>query len=257
MLKNVDLYYFSPTGGTKKVALMFAKGLAKKVNLINLGDKKVLKEPESDLIVVAAPVFGGRIPALVSDKIRTLDAAGKKAVSLVVYGTRAYEDALLELNDALKDIQVQIIASGDFVAQHSIVSEVGKGRPDNKDIEEIKTFAKNVLDKMEDRNNDNDTEKEIKVPGSRPYKTAMKITDTPISTSRCTLCGTCEEACPTGAIYIDGNELTTDLRKCILCMACTYVCPEDARVLQKKLQESDDEMLKPLIWIYRENETFL
>ncbi len=175
---------------------------------------------------------------------------------MVVYGTRAYEDALLELNDALRESHFQIIASGDFVAQHSIVPDVGKGRPDSRDIEEIRAFADHVLDKIGRLEQEGAEEKEIKVPGSRPYKTAMKITDTPISTSSCTLCGRCAEVCPTGAIYIDGNELTTDVRKCILCMSCTHVCPENARVLPKALQEGDDKMLSPLIGVYRENETF-
>ena len=39
MKKEVMLYYFSPTGGTKKVGESFCAGLAEKTQAINLGMK--------------------------------------------------------------------------------------------------------------------------------------------------------------------------------------------------------------------------
>ena len=68
MLKTVDFYYFSPTGGTKKAGDVLASELARVVNKVNLAEKTI-NTPQSDVVVVAAPVFGGRIPAIVSDKI--------------------------------------------------------------------------------------------------------------------------------------------------------------------------------------------
>ena len=71
MLKAVDFYYFSPTGGTEKVGKAIASAVAETVNAINLAEK-IVNAPSSDVGVVAAPVFSGRIPAIVADKIAAL-----------------------------------------------------------------------------------------------------------------------------------------------------------------------------------------
>ena len=142
MLHKISLYYFSPTGGTKKAGETFCQEMAGKVEVIDLGvPKQTVREPEGEVVVFAAPVFGGRIPKLVTDKIRKLHGNGKRAVTLAVYGTRAYEDALLELNRAVEGQGFQVAASAALIARHSIVPEVGAGRPDEKDQEEIRDFA--------------------------------------------------------------------------------------------------------------------
>lgn len=250
MLNQTDLYYFSPTGGTKKVGYEFAQAVSKKVKLIDLaGDCN--SSMESDLTIIAVPVFGGRIPAISSERIRSLQGAGKKAVTLVVYGNRAYEDALLELNDSVREGGFEIVASGAFIAQHSIVPEVGRGRPDAKDKEEIRAFAQKVIERME-----SGVKKEIIVPGNFPYKAEMNQSATPISLPSCSLCEKCAIVCPVNAIHIQ-ETVVTDSEKCILCMACTSVCPEHARVLPDALREGTEKMLSAFKTVRRENETFL
>ena len=163
MSDKMEVYYFSPTGGTKKVSDIFAAAIGKEVIWHDLGDKQTLAEkPQGELIVVAAPVFAGRIPSVVREKIKTLAGKGKQAVTIAVYGNRAYEDALLEMNDILIQGGFTVIASAAFVAQHSIVPEVGAGRPDAEDIKEIRTFAKAVRSSTSAEN--------VHVPGNLPYK---------------------------------------------------------------------------------------
>lgn len=109
----------------------------------DLSDKKSpLSTPEGGLSIIALPVFGGRIPAFVAEKLKHIRAEKKKAATIVVYGNRAYEDALLELNNIAEESGFEIVASGAFVAQHSMCPEVGEGRPDEKDFEDIKTLGK-------------------------------------------------------------------------------------------------------------------
>ena len=121
MLDTVALYYFSPTGGTEKVGMQFAETIAEKVVAFNLGDKKQdLQDAAADLTVVAMPVFAGRIPAIAAEKMQQLDGHGRKAVTIVVYGNRAYDDALLELNDTMMAGGYEIVASAAFIAGHSI-----------------------------------------------------------------------------------------------------------------------------------------
>lgn len=253
MLDKVDLYYFSPTGGTKKAGEILAEAMAEKVSLFDLGDRKAMKETdEGDAAIAAVPVFGGRIPAVASEKLKTLKGNGKKAVTIVVYGNRAYEDALLELNDVMKGAGYEIAASAAFVAQHSMAPEVGAGRPDEKDAEEIRAFAGQILAKLEKR----DTE-EIKVPGNHPYKPISSMAVTPMSLPSCNACGQCAEVCPTGAIQIKNGAVTTETEKCCLCMACVHGCPQSARILPPPLKEKMEKMLGALKGVRRENEIFI
>lgn len=136
----MEVYYFSPTGGTKKVSSIFADAMEKEVIWHDLGSKEpMMEKPEGEMTVVASPVFGGRIPSVVREKIEKFSGTGKKAVTIAVYGNRAYEDALLEMNDILTKCGFTVIASGAFVAQHSMAPEIGAGRPDGEDEKAIQT----------------------------------------------------------------------------------------------------------------------
>lgn len=250
MSEKMEVYCFSPTGGTKKVTQIFVDAMAGEARWYNLGGKEPLQqEATAEYTVFAAPVFGGRIPSVAREKMKALQGAGKKAVTLAVYGNRAYEDALLEMNDLLTANGFTVVASGAFVAQHSMAPQVGVGRPDQQDAQEIRDFAKAVLSKKEST--------AVQVPGNRPYKPEMKVPCTPISRSGCTRCGACAKACPTDAITITAKGITTDKQKCILCMACTHACPEHARILPPPVQGMMDLMLGKLKKVRNKNELFL
>lgn len=252
MLNKVDFYYFSPTGGTKKTGEILAGEISASVEPADLGEKKELRAPGGEASVIAVPVFGGRIPALTAEKLQKLNGAGKKAVTVVVYGTRAYEDALLELNDIILGCGFQVIASGAFAAQHSMVPEVGAGRPDEQDAAELREFARRVLDKLE-----RGEEGTVQVPGNRPYKQWPGLPAAPVSLAECKLCGKCAAICPTGAVTMGEHEVQADAEICTLCMACVAACPEHARILPPPLKETLDQKLGALKDVRRENETFL
>ena len=195
MSDKMEVYYFSPTGGTKKVSDIFAAAVGKDAVWHDLGDKQTpTKQPQGELVIVAAPVFAGRIPSVVREKIKTHAGEGKQAVTIAVYGNRAYEDALLEMNDILMQGGFTVIASAAFVAQHSIVPEVGAGRPDAEDIKEIRTFAEAVKNSTSAEN--------VHVPGNRPYKPEMNVAAAPLSLPTCTACGACAKICPTDARWL-------------------------------------------------------
>lgn len=256
MLKKTTLYYFSPTGGIKKVADALAAGLAEEVEPVDLGKRSLeINDPGDDVIVVAAPVFGGRIPALVSERIADLSGRGRKAVSLVVYGNRAYEDALLELNDTLSGLGFSVTASGAFIAQHSMAPDIAAGRPDEEDLAEIQKFAGDILKKLGDPGDAGSSQ--VKVPGDRPYKERTPVGAVPLSTAACVKCGECRKICPTGAAITAMGTIVTDKKKCIQCMACAAVCPNGARILPPSFAEKIEEMLAPLKDIRKANETFL
>lgn len=252
MLKNTQLFYFSPTGGTKAYGDIFCKAISQSCNAVNLGMKDSVQNPEGELAVFALPVFGGRIPAFAAEKISALNGKGFKAVTLVVYGVRAYEDALLELNDAVSAAGFEVVASGAVVAQHSIAPVVGQGRPDAQDTASIGEFAANVLEKL-----NSGCTAPVSVPGNHPYKDGMNLTVTPVCMPECSKCGKCMASCPVGAMRMTEEGVETDANACMLCLACTAACPKKARLLPSSFQEAMNEKMAGLIPVRRENAFFL
>lgn len=259
MVKNIDLIYFSPTGGTLKCAETLCKAIADNINYVDLGQKDCASGcAEGDLAVIAAPVFGGRIPSIVTDRLKDFKGDETKTVTMAVYGTRAYEDALLELNNIAKACNLDVIASAAVVAEHSIVRSVGSGRPDADDEKQIEDFARKVAWKIDEIESGTIGEFEsIEVPGNFPYKDGMKVAATPICTEGCVACGHCMEICPTGAISIKEGKVETRLDKCLMCMACVSRCPSKARMLPVPVQAKTDEHLKHLISVRRDNEFYI
>ena len=252
MFNTVQFYYFSPTGGTKACGECFCEAIATNVKAVNLGLEEAAFNGDCDLAVFAMPVFAGRIPAVAAEKLSALNGNGMKAVTLVVYGVRAYEDALLELNNVVKESNFTVVASAALVAQHSIVPAVGQGRPNENDKSSIAAFAERVMAKIKSGD-----VSPVTVPGNFPYREAGNMPFTPICLPACGKCGACVAVCPTKAMVMDEDGIKTDVDTCILCMACTATCPKKARVLPASVQENMNEKMAALVSVHRENEYFL
>lgn len=136
---------FSPTGGTKKAADMLANGLADEPQCIDLTDSKAafssVALEENDVAVIAVPSYGGRVPQAATERLSAIRGDGAKAVLLCVYGNRAYEDTLVELEDTAKQAGFRVIAAIAAIAEHSIARQFATGRPDAQDQARLHTFA--------------------------------------------------------------------------------------------------------------------
>ncbi len=91
--------YFSPTRTSERIARAIARGTgADEVIDVDLThDARRVTLPASALAVIAIPVYGGHLPPLAAERLRGLQGSGTPAVAVVVYGNRAYENALTEL----------------------------------------------------------------------------------------------------------------------------------------------------------------
>ena len=243
---------FSPTGGTKKSAELLSAVWNEKKE-IDLCDRREDFSQYSftaeDICLVAAPSFGGRVPAIATERLRQMQGGGAKAILVAVYGNRAYEDTLVELEDILKDCGFLPVAGAAVVAEHSIMREFAAGRPDAADEKELKGWSAKLKEKAEQGGM-------VAFPGNRPYKKYGALPMTPKTNEDCGGCGACAAKCPVGAIPAE-NPRETDEKKCIACMACVAVCPKQARKVNPVALAGARMMLKKALEGRKENELFL
>ena len=99
---------FSPTGGTKKAADMLAEKLAEEIQSVDLTDYKTdfsgISLEEDDEAIIAVPSYGGRVPETAVKRLSLIKGNQAKAILVCVYGNRAYEDTLVELEDTSRRI---------------------------------------------------------------------------------------------------------------------------------------------------------
>ena len=245
---------FSPTGGTKRVAACICEGIGTNIEVTELCLKaEECSTPEiapEDLAVIAVPVFAGRVPPLAIERLRQIESHGACCAVAVVYGNRAYDDALLELHDVTTEQGFRVIAAIGAVAEHSIIRKYGQGRPDAADEKTLRDFGKQIAQKAASGN-----DQAPAVPGKRPYKKPMAGPH-PKANSNCNGCGICANACPTGAIS-PSNPKQTDAQKCISCMKCVAACPSGARGIGKVMTFLIAQMIKKPCAARKANELYI
>lgn len=250
---------FSPTGGTQKVADTFTKAftniIGKESGNLNLLDSQVKWETifftSEDFCIVAVPSFGGRVPTVAISRLRQMKGGGAKAVLIAVYGNRAYNDTLLELQETLTEAGFSCVAALAAVAEHSIMHQFATGRPDAKDCREIATFATQVGEKIARGT----ISENLALPGNRPYQSYGGVPIKPKAGKSCKKCSICAIKCPVGAISV-ADPSQTDTAICISCMGCIAVCPTKARSVNKVVVAAAGQKMKKACKDPKKNELF-
>jgi len=241
-INSIKLVYFSPTGSTRKIMERIVRetGCAN-VEILDItspGERQRRLQPgENDLLLIGVPVYAGRVPPTVIEWLETMEAYHTPAVCVVVYGNRAYDDALLELKDSIMEKGCIPIACAAYIGEHAFSSSetpIAVGRPDEDDLEHADLFARKIREKLSCFSLTDHTA--ITVPGNRPYKDigapeTIFPSDFIAIDNNCTKCGTCVECCPVNAIHL-ANGIFTDKEQCIKCCACIRKCPVNARVIK-------------------------
>lgn len=253
-VNEVKLIYFSPTCTSKQVAETIVQGM----DAINVSSSDITLEaveetviPTTTLTLIVVPVYGGHVAPLAMERLKNVRGVNTPAVLVAVYGNRAYEKSLVELDGFATEHGFKVVAGATFIGEHSYSSEkypIAAGRPDANDLKLAFDFGKNVLAKITKA-----TALETLYPVDvsrirRPRQPffpllrffrkviALRKSGTPLprspwvaNDSLCSHCGLCAKKCPVQAIAKD-DELHTDADKCIKCCACVKSCPREARV---------------------------
>lgn len=257
---HIHTVYFSPTGGTAGIANAVASRLQ---GLIGDGERKTIDltspavrgqeyhfGPE-DLVVVASPVYAGRLPNKIApDYAACLHADGALSVPICVFGNRSPGDAVRELAFLLEQNGFVTAGAAAMVCRHAFTDEVGTGRPDDLDAQCQQAFAEEIVARLAAAGSDTpqllpmDRETPI-----APYYTPLRVDGAParflkaksVRTEDCIQCGHCAPLCPMGSIDAVTGE-TTGI--CIKCQACVRGCPVGARVITDPDFLSHVEMLR-------------
>ncbi len=245
-IQSISCIFFSPTGTTKTIAETIANGIQpKQIRMMDCTNNDSRKEHTlslyDDAVILATPVYYGRIPEEVVPFLKALITKNKPVVLVVVYGNRDYEDALIELHDISMTLGFVPVAAGAFIAEHSYSTTkkpIVHGRPDPDDLDRAREFGQKIREKLKGIRSLDDIEK-INIPGNIPYiepenlhmikQVRNTLSFTPeTDKDKCTQCGLCVEVCPVRAVQ-PNNMSIIDKWKCIICFACIKNCPSQAK----------------------------
>lgn len=222
---RAHIVYFSPCGGSRKVARALGSGLqALERDLTKLSARaNPLAFGEEDFVIFSFPVYGGRMPRNIKEIFSGLQGNGAACALMATYGNRAWEGALIDLYEAATASGFRPVGAVAAIAEHSLAPQIAAKRPDATDAEKLKAYGERLFEAAEKGN------LLAKAPGAMPnweVKPGMHLFPT-TGNAECSQCGACVKVCPVGAIK---EPDSTNLEICILCGACSRHCPTGARM---------------------------
>lgn len=273
-MKRLTSLVFSPTGGTQKVTDILAEELM--VELINYPDLQIVETAyldlcersfdfslieltEHDICLVSVPSYGGRVPKTAAERLSKIHGNGAQAILVAVYGNREFEDTLVELEDVLKAAGFKPVAGVAAIAEHSVVRDFAKGRPNAFDRRQLASFAKKIAVRLESIGAEGPAPfakaPSLVLPGNRPYKEVNIAPTYGVPDDTCVNCGVCAAQCPVGAIDA-ADPSKVDETLCIACKRCIAVCPTHSRPLPEAVLEGSRKFLSEHIKEDKINQLF-
>ncbi|QJT09289.1 EFR1 family ferrodoxin [Oceanidesulfovibrio marinus] len=242
---NIAIAFFSATGNTRAMARIIRnnfKALSAKVDLhdvtVPAARQKGVDLSAYDAAVFGSPVHSLRAPQLMRDWLATLDGNGMRCAMFFTFGGFMAHPAHHSTAEILKRRGFTVVASAEFPGKHTYNLGGWRAFPDRPDDRErdlaaryaeaaYNRFAGNDPGELSDLPQGPFSEAELTHFESFRFKMVSKLPTR--DGTECSLCGLCEEICPSGAM----NHATgiADPHACIACLGCVAACPENALVI--------------------------
>lgn len=245
---------FSATGRSAKVADLIGEVFGDERQRIDLSDRQMEAHSfgAGDFCILTTSVYEGRVPRPAAENLKKLTGNGAKVLLVAVFGNRAVDDCLLEMQESMVQQGFVPVAAIEAVAQHSILTQVEPFRPDHADRTELQTFVEQVAELLEEDR----TDYSLNLPGKKPYVEMGGIPLQPKGSKKCIGCGLCAQKCPMQAIPSDAPA-QTDKARCITCMRCVELCPVHARDFHPLLQKAAYLMMRSKMQGRKPNKLYL
>lgn len=153
MIKKVVGIYYSPSGGTAKMAEMLTEDIALRlrehcpdeieVMCYDIEDSSETYVLDKETVaVLAMPVYMGKIPLPGIKAMRNLKGSNALTLTLVSYSGRSFGNALYELKEYASDRGFEPVGAGAFAINYGAVR--GSSRPGSMvlDVDALSDFGK-------------------------------------------------------------------------------------------------------------------
>lgn len=88
---SVYSIYFSPTNSTKEIVNLVASKFSgyQEIDISKNGEVFNQKFNSDDICIIGVPSYGGRVPGIALERIKSFSGNNTKAILVVSYGNRA------------------------------------------------------------------------------------------------------------------------------------------------------------------------
>lgn len=237
-MKSLTVLYFSPVGSSKKIAEFIVEGmLVDTVHWVDLtlSDNRndTFEFDEHDNVLMVFPVYAGRIVRIPRYLLKTMRGNGATVIPVVTFGNRAFDDALKELHQLVKNAGFIAMGAAAFVCEHAFDIGLASKRPHDGDRRIAQGFGRQMQNSIHKHRQKGVVSLGIDaIPGCFPPRTQFRHDFggplVPSTSQSCTECMRCVDMCPVGAIS-PNNPFDTDETLCITCFRCIRRCHVKAR----------------------------
>jgi flavodoxin len=146
-MKTLIIYSSVHHGNTKKIAEVTAQELS--AELLNANDKEPASIEQYELIGFSSGIYYGKFHSKLYEMIEKLDLKGKNVFifSTSGMGNKKYNESLYKLLTSKGAVvKGSFSCKGyDTYGPFKIIGGISKGHPNEKDLENARKFAKNLL----------------------------------------------------------------------------------------------------------------